>query len=185
MDKITSEMFFQAWVETVNSRKEHLLKIWRQKKEFTLYVKGNEAAMIKEVADKLNLSCYHSDYYCLDTVFYKKEDLVPDLPEGSYWLRDVRVAFEHENDCNYKLYEEVSHLLITNCDLRVLVTYPSDDGRKNDSSKTLSNLRKVIQGNRQSQKISDDESFLVIFGSEGDFSWDGYVYKQDNWKLLR
>jgi len=43
-------------------------------------------------------------------------------------------------------------------------------------------LHKVIQGSRQSQTISDDESFLVIFGFESDFSWDGYVYKQDNWK---
>jgi hypothetical protein len=132
---------------------------------------------MKEVADKLHLLCYHSDYYSLDTVFYKEDDLVPGRPAVSYWLRDIRIAFEHENNFNSGLYREVSNLLITNCDLRVLVTCPNGDGHEQ-----LEYLHKVIQGSRQSQTISDDESFLVIFGFESDFSWDGYVYKQDNWK---
>lgn len=185
MDRISSNMFLQAWLETVHNRKEQLLKIWRRAREFTSHVKGDDASIMKEVADKLHLSCYHSDYYCLDTVLYKEEDLVPGRPQGSYWFRDIRVAFEHENNFNSGLYQEVSHLLITNCDLRVLVTYPNDDGQEQ-----LDYLHNVIQGNRQSQIISDDESFLIIFGSliicgsESDFSWDGYVYKQDDWKRL-
>jgi hypothetical protein len=179
MEKVTSKMFFHAWRETVHNRKEHLLKIWRRATEFTSHVKGDDASIIKEVADKLNLICYYSDYYSLDAVLYKEEDLAPGLPEGSYWFRDIRVAFEHENYFNCGLYKEVSHLLITNCDLRVLVTYPDDDGLEG-----LEYLHKVIQGNRQAQRISDDESFLVIFGGEVDFCWDGYVYKQDTWKPL-
>jgi hypothetical protein len=177
MNKISSTMFFQAWLETVHHRKEHVLNIWRHAKEFRSHLKGDDASIMKEVADKLHLLCYHSDYYSLDTVFYKEDDLVPGRPEVSYWLRDIRVAFEHENNFNSGLYREVSNLLITNCDLKVLVTYPNDDGREQ-----LDYLRKVIQGSRQSQTISDDECFLVIFGFESDFSWDGYVYKQDNWK---
>jgi hypothetical protein len=179
MNKISSIMFLQAWLETVHNRKEHLLKIWRHAKEFTSNVKGDDASIMKEVADKLNLFCYHNDYYSLDTVLYREEDLVPGRPQCTYWFRDIRVAFEHENNFNSGLYQEVSHLLITNCDLRVLVTYPIDDGQEE-----LDYLHEVIKGNRQSQTISDDECFLIIFGFEGDFSWDGYVYKQDNWKRL-
>ncbi len=178
-DKISARQFFQAWLDTVQGRKERMLSIWRQAKEFTSHVKGDDASIMKEIADKLNLICYHSDYYSLDTVLYKEEDLVPGRPQGSYWFRDIRVAFEHENNFNSGLYQEVSHLLITNCDLKVLVTYPNDDGQVE-----LEYLHKVIKGNRQSKAISDDESFLIIFGSESDFSWDGYVYKADDWKQI-
>ena len=173
-------MFFRAWLETVHNRKEHLLKIWRRAKEFTSHVKGDDSSIMKEVADKFNLLCYHRDYYSLDTVLYREEDLVPGRPQGSYWFRNIRVAFEHENNFNSGLYQEVSHLLITNCDLKVLVTYPTDD----DGSEQLTYLHEVIKGSKQSQTISDDESFLIIFGFESGFGWDGYVYKQDNWKRL-
>jgi hypothetical protein len=179
MDKITSQTFFQAWIETVQNRKEHLLNIWRKSIEFTSQVKGNESSIMKEVADKLNLICYYGDYYCIDTVLYKEEDLVPGLTPGNKWLRDIRVAFEHENNVNSGLFQEVSHLLITNCDLKVLVTYPNDDGTED-----LNFLHEVIKGNRQSNALSDDESFLIIFGSEINFGWEGYVYKEDNWKQL-
>lgn len=179
MDKISAQRFYQAWLDTVHLRKEHLLTIWRQAKIFTSHVKGDDASIMKEVADKLNLLCYHNDYYCIDTVLYKEEDLVPGRPQGSYWFRDIRVAFEHENNFNSGLYQEVSHLLITNCDLKVLVTYPIDDGQSE-----LEYLHTIIKGNRQSKAISDEESFLIIFGSEGDFGWEGFVYKEDNWKEI-
>ena len=180
-DKISSQSFFQVWLETVHNEKEHLLKIWRNNSAFTsAVVKGGEASIIKKVADKLELLCYCADYYSLDAILYKKEDLVPGLAEGQYWFRDIRVAFEHENFVNSGLHHEVSHLLITNCDLKVLVTYPNDDAKKH-----LDDLHRIIQGNRQSQTLSDDESFLIILGYEGDFSWDGYSFKQSAWKKLQ
>lgn len=179
MDKINSLTFFQAWFETVQNRKEHLLKIWRQNTEFTSHIKSDDNSVILEVANKLNLLCYPYDYYSIDTILYKKEDLVPGLNEGQYWFRDIRVAFEHENYFNSGLYKEVSHLLITNCDLRVLVTYPNDDGQEE-----LKYLHGIINGHRQSKIISDEESFLIIFGGEAGFIWEGYVYKEDNWKQI-
>ena len=179
MDKISAQQFYQAWIDTVQLRKEHLLSIWRQAKIFTSHVKGDDASIMKEVADKLNLLCYHNDYYSIDTVLYKEEDLVPGRPQGSYWFRDIRVAFEHENNFNSGLYKEVSHLLITNCDLKVLVTYPIDDGQSE-----LEYLHTIIKGNRQSKAISDEESFLIIFGSESDFGWEGFIYKNNNWQQI-
>lgn len=182
INKVTALQFFQAWIDTVQGRKEHLLSIWRQAKEFTSQVKGDDASLMKEIADKLNLVCYHSDYYFLDTVLYKEEDLVPGRPQGSYWFRDIRVAFEHENNFNSGLYQEVSHLLITNCDLKVLVTYPPNDDKE---IYQLNNLLDIIKGSRQSRIISDNESFLIIFGYEADFSWIGYVYKESGWKQIK
>lgn len=181
MDKISSQDFFQAWVDTVNNRKEHLLGIWRRAREFTTCVKGDEASIMHEVATKLNLKCYHNDYYFIDTVLYKEEDLVPDRPQGSYWFRDMRVAFEHENNFRSGLYQEVSHLLITNSDLKVLVTYPNTD---EEAEEGLQYLHKVINGNRHSRTLNEEESFLIIFGSESGFIWEGYVYKESEWKQI-
>jgi len=179
MEKITSLAFYNAWIESVNNRKEHLLKIWRNPKEYTLHIKGDENCLIEEVSEKLDLICYPRDYYSIDTILYKQEDLVPKIKDGTYWVRDIRVAFEHENNFNGGLYQEVSHLLLINADLKVLVTYPNGE-----TETELNYLHEIIKGNRYSKAISDDESFLIIFGYENGFAWEGFVYKEDNWKSI-
>jgi hypothetical protein len=179
MEKISSSAFYNAWFETVNGRKEHLLKIWRTWNEYTLHIKGDENCIIEEVAQKLNLLCYPRDYYAIDTILYKQEDLVPKINEGTYWFRDIRVAFEHENNFNGGLYQEVSHLLIVNADLKVLVTYPNGETKSQ-----LNYLHEIITGNRQSKTIAEEESFLIIFGYENEFAWEGFVYKEEGWKRL-
>jgi hypothetical protein len=179
METINSRMFYKAWLDTVKGRKETMLKIWNSNKEFTRYIKGGTDSVMDGVAKKLELICYHADYYSIDSILYKKEDLVEGLGENNYWLRDMRVAFEHENNCNSGLFQEVSHLLITNCDLRVLVTYPN-----NHEKDHLDFLHKVIKGNRHSSTIASDESFLVIFGYQKGFEWDGYIYKDNDWQII-
>lgn len=176
MSKISSKIFFETWLNTVSNRKDHLLKIWRNSKEFTSYIKGDENSVIEEVANKLDLLCYPRDYYSIDTILYKPEDKTPNINPNSYWFRNIRVAFEHENNFNSGLYQEVSHLLITNCEIRVLVTYPNDD-----TTDELKYLHEIISGSTQSQLISDEESFLIIFGYESDFSWEGFIYSKSNW----
>jgi hypothetical protein len=93
----------------------------------------------------------------------------------------LRVAFEHENNFKGGLYQEVSHLLITNCDLRVLVTYPNDGAANPKTKKEMDYLHEIIRGSRQGESISTDESFLLIFGYENGFAWEGYIYKQTAW----
>ncbi len=114
MDNISSSTFFNAWVEAVNAKKDHLLSIWRQAKVFTSYIKGDEDSLLSEVSKKLDLLCYTRDYYSIDAVFYKAEDKVPNLPEEWYWFRDLRIAFEHENSFSSGLYKEVAHLMLIN-----------------------------------------------------------------------
>lgn len=179
MDKIKSQTFFQVWLDTVKNRKDHLLKIWKISKEFTSYIKGDDNCVIDEVASRLNLLCYPRDYYSIDTLLYKQEDLVHKIKEGNFWFKDIRVAFEHENNFKSGLYQEVSHLLLINADLKVLVTYPNED-----TADELKYLHEIISSNRQSKLISADESFLLIFGYEKGFEWEGFIYKEDNWRQI-
>lgn len=179
MERITAFEFYNAWIDCVENRKQHLLENWRSPKEYTVLIKGNENCLLEEVGKKLNLLCYSRDYYSIDSILYKKEDLVPQIKEGTYWFRDIRVAFEHENNFNRALYQEVSHLLIVNADLKVLVSYPNKDAYAE-----LKYLHEIIRGNRQSKAIADNESFLIIFGYENNFIWEGLVYKEEGWKRI-
>jgi hypothetical protein len=63
--------------------------------------------------------------------------------------------------------------------LRVLVTYPNED-----TENELKYLHEIISGNRQAKSISDEESFLIIFGYETGFEWEGFMYKEENWKRI-
>lgn len=179
MERIKATEFYSLWLETVFNRKEELLKIWRNAQDFTYYIKGSENSVVNEIGQKLGLLTYPQDYYSIDAIFYKPEDLTPKIKPNTYWFRDIRIAFEHENNFKSGLYQEVSHLLITNCDLRVLVAYP--DYEPDDM---LTELHEIIKGNRNSKMNSDEENFLIIFGYEKGFEWEGYVYKESNWKKL-
>jgi hypothetical protein len=179
MKKTSASFFFSSWIDTVENRKEELLKNWRKAKEFTYLIKGSENSVVDEIARKLDLLTYPQDYYSIDTIFYKPEDLTPNRRPNTYCLRDMRIAFEHENAFNSGLYQEVSHLLIINCDLRVLVAYPNYE-----PDEMLSQLHEIIKGNRNSIENSDKENFLIIFGYHTGFAWEGYVYKENDWKKL-
>ncbi|MDV7138235.1 hypothetical protein R3X28_05075 [Maribacter sp. TH_r10] len=180
MENISARDFYRLWIDTVTENKAELLGLWRNPTEFTYYIKGSDNSIISQIGHKMDLKTYEQDYYSIDTVFYKQEDLVPHLAEGNFWFRDIRIAFEHENSFNNKLYQEVSHLLITNCDLRVLVAYPPSD----TPIGTLNSLHEIIKGNRNSKTNSDLENFLLIFGYENQFSWEGFIYKQQGWKEI-
>lgn len=178
-ERITASQFYKVWVDIVSERKEHLLSIWRNAKEYTNNIKNDDNSVINEVASRLNLLCYPRDYYSIDTILYKQADKVPGLNSNNYWFRDIRVAFEHENNFKGGLFQETSHLVITNCDLRVLVSYPN--GSTDDE---LKYLHDIILGNRHAKSIADNEGFLIIFGYERDFEWEGFVFTTDSWRKL-
>nr|WP_322623749.1 hypothetical protein [uncultured Flavobacterium sp.] len=179
---ITSKIFFEKWIETVTEDEENLSKNWRNNRKITELIIRDENSIICKIAKKLNLLCYNQDYYCLDAIFYLPEDKVINLPDYYYWFQNIRIAFEHENHFNSGLYQEVSHLLITNCDLRVLVTYPNGDEKEEYE---LNYLHKIISQNPSNTDISQKESFIIIFGYENNFEWIGYIYKKDGWKIIK
>lgn len=178
--EITSNLFFEKWIKVVNERNVLLKEIWRQNTDFTYQIIKEENSILIQIASELELKCYNQDYYCLDAVFYKPEDRVPGIPENHYWLHNFRIAFEHENNFNSGLYKEVSHLLITNCELKVLVTYPNGE-----TETQLKYLHQVISANKHKDQISSSENFLMIFGYESNFEWEGYIYKTEGWKRIR
>lgn len=171
--------FFKEWLQIVNLHKEEMLKVWRKNKELTYFVKGSDNSIIGQVAKKFDLLAYEQDYYSIDAILYEKNDLTPKIKENTFWFRDIKVAFEHENNFKSGLYQEVSHLLITNCELKVLVTYP--DYEPDDE---LKYLHEIIKGTRHSLELSNKESFLIIFGYENGFQWEGYIYKEDKWEKI-
>jgi hypothetical protein len=181
----TSSEFLKAWVETVDANKDILLKEWRHARTFTNLINSNDECILKQVGDKLNLKCYPHDYYFLDSVLYDDSDLVPRIPENNYWFRQVKVAFEHENVFKSGLYKEVSHLLLTNSDLKVMVTYPSYEAHEESTLAEMNYLHEIIKGCSTQKDLSDNESFLLIFGSEAGFVWEAFVYKEEDWKRIR
>jgi hypothetical protein len=180
MKNINAKDFLIAWLRVVTraeNRKE-LLTVWRNFSDFTSLIMRNENSILEQVGKEVELKAYQQDYYSIDAILYKDDDLVPTRRENTYWFRDIQVAFEHENTFNSGLYQEVSHLLITNCQLKVLVAYPDNDD--NEVVK-LNYLHEIIKGTRYSKELSDKENFLIIFGYENGFEWIGHIYKEDGW----
>ena len=183
MGKITAQEFFKNWIKVINSMKDELVPLWRQSTIITSKVRSwDEKSVLMRVANELKLKCYPQDYYSIDAVFYKDEDLAPGSPSDSYWFRNIRVAFEHENIFNKKLYEEISHLLITVCELRVLVAYPQYPFKEMEE---FGSFHKIIQETTQSKAISEEQSFLLICGYETGYTWEGFTYDEnEKWKQV-
>ena len=178
--EVTSKKFYTAWKTIVEERKREIVSLWNDDlKAYTNLVIGSDNSIVLNVAKLLGLHCYNSDYYSIDSIFYCDEDLVPGIQPDTWWFRDIRIAFENENNFDSGLFQEVSHLLITDCDLRVLVTYPN--GRKEQE---MEYLHKVISGNRSSKIMSEKENVLLIFGYGDPYRWEGHVYKEDGWKAV-
>ena len=173
---ITAKEFFNKWKDVVKQRQKILENNWRNNALFTNEIINKDNSVIEEIATELGLLSYTSNYYSIDTILYSKEDLVPKINENTYWFKEIKVAFEHENRYDKNLYQEVSHLLITRCDMRVLVSY-----HPHDKEPISDYLHEIIKGTSFEKEISDNESFLLILGYENKFQWEGFVYKSEKW----
>jgi hypothetical protein len=179
---ITSTDFFAAWVETCDQRLLLLSSAWSNCPLFTAHILDEPKSVIKTLAEHFKLECY-CGYYCIDAILFHYRDRVPAAPPGQTWVRGIRVGFEHENFFASGLFQEVSHLLITQCDLRVLVSYPDSDDQV---APELERLHSIISGTDQSESISQARSFLFITGERnpatGAIKWHGRVYEREGWQ---
>ncbi|HEY1045230.1 MAG TPA: hypothetical protein VGF79_02250 [Bacteroidia bacterium] len=175
MSTITSEAFYNAWKEAVKADQDYLLKIWRNNRDFTYKMMGDEDSMISKVAKKLGLESYEQDYYSIDSILYKKGDLINNPYRAMYWFKEIRVAFEHENSFNRGILEEVAHLLITNAELKVLVTYPNDT-----PIEELKEIYEIIRSSGHSKSLTEKQNFMIIFGYEPKFEWEFFIYDENN-----
>lgn len=180
------EFFFNAWCETINNDKKEFKKKLLNWKEYWYNASAKTGLMESEIyhdlATELSLKCY-VQYYYIDAVFYSpKEDLTPGIPPNTTALRKIRIALEHENNFNHNLYQELSHLLLINCDLRVIVSYPNNY----DQTDVREHLLRIISTD-PALKI-ENESVLLIFGVRGkasDIYWEGYKYKDRKWEIIK
>lgn len=181
--KLTAQDFFKHWVEACNQRREVLLRDFKNSSLFTAHMLTDNNSVIDAVAKGMGLQSY-SGYYCLDAILFKKDDRVPGSPPNTTWVRRIRVAFDHENYFNSGLFQEVSHLLITDCDLRVLVSYHPENDSVFDYQKKY--LHQIIKGSDRSNQISEASSFLFIIenGTPASFAWEAYLFKWDHWHRL-
>lgn len=175
--------FFNLWIDACVERNEKLVKDWSNGPLFTAHIFTEPDAVIEAVAKRLSLKCY-CGYYSIDAILFKEDDLVPGIPLGTTWVRRIRLALEHENYFNSGLFQEVSHLLITDCDLRVVVSYP---GNPDELRNQLEYLRTVIAGSDRSKQIADSGAFLFIAGwrdVQTAISWHGYIFEDIQWRKL-
>ncbi|MBN8461165.1 MAG: hypothetical protein J0M04_25355 [Verrucomicrobia bacterium] len=176
-----AERFFGAWIAATSGMKPELVDNWRNAAAFTSLVKSNDDCVLRRVANSLGLQCYPHDYYSTDAILFRDRDRVEGAPVNSTWLSGAEVCFEHENFVRSGLYKEVSHLLLMNAGLKVLVTYPI--GGVDDPE--IENVRSVIQGSRHQAEVAKDRSFLLILGYETGFAWEGFVYGKDGgWERI-
>jgi hypothetical protein len=167
-----SKEFFQCWKDICNENKEILKETWHYPSKYTFAVlKNGKSGIVGKVADKLGKEVYY-EYYALDAVFYDEHDFVkPELLDTKpyrtdYWLKRIRVAFEHENNPHIA-YQEISHLLTTNADMKVLVTYIGES----DTGKYAENLSAITNG-------ITTAGILLILGFQNeskDINWEGYI----------
>ncbi|MCB9197538.1 MAG: hypothetical protein H6600_03705 [Flavobacteriales bacterium] len=170
--------FYQSWLKQVELERDELMSIWRKPKDFTEKVIRQENGILMNIAKDLQLECYNVDYYCLDSVFYLNENVINNNA-NSFYLKQIEIAFEHENFFNENLFREVGHLLITNCKLRVLVTYPNDN-----EETIMERIREEIDSVEIRSELERNAGFLIILGYENQFQWKGYLYHSKEWISL-
>lgn len=183
---LTPESFFRAWRNVCQANRDRLLENWENGGHYTSVIFGDRNQSITVlVGTELGLECY-SNYYSLDAVYFRRSDdavTSPTAPEGSTWLQNIRIAFEHENYFRSGLFQETSHLMITRAELRVLVTYPEayDEAEVDEE---LSRLAAII-----TRSGLPDPAFLLIMGKRtgvgrGDWSgihWIGRKFAAQGW----
>lgn len=175
-----AKKFASEWLNVFRSRESEINLVRRGSREYTKLIISSENSVVLDLAKRLELECFNGDYYYIDSVFYKKNDLIPDISHGCY-LKDIRIAFEHENDFNSGLFQEVSHLLQTKCNLKVLVSYPETLAQ---AESELDYLYSIIKSSENSDFISGKEEFLVLFNFGEATHWRSWIYSQNGWKLI-
>ena len=181
----TAQEFYKLWLDVTKTQQAKVFETFTNNPVYTSTLIYDENSIIKNIAKNLGLISYN-DYYCLDVVLFKENDLVPLIPKGQTWIRKIRIAFENENFFRSGLFQEVGHLLITNCDLRVIVSYPNGDEELDDE---LKRLHGIIAGVDIAKSIAQENSFLFIVGwldvPSKEVLFDGYVYKDEKWERLK
>jgi len=178
-NKVTNQEFFETWKKVCNKNEKMLIKLSDFPTDYTNLILKNDNCIIEQIADKFGMET-SPEYYQIDAVLCKQSDYFQCQSEHKtwgartgYWLNQIRVAFEHENNLK-SAYQEIAHLLTTNAVTKILVTYAEKEKTGNhakDFCKLIDNLD------------SYEPYIMVIFGcynkTENKYEWIGYELKKD------
>jgi uncharacterized protein (DUF2147 family) len=174
---MTGEQFFEIWKRVCKKHETQLVKKWNSLPAYTDVIfesaGRNIPGIVKQIGEIIDMTVFR-EYYHLDAVFYDEGDLVKKAPPNKtwgnrtgVWLRKMPIAFEHENNVG-SAYQEVSHLITTNAEMKVLVTYADET----DTDNCATDFQSIVEG-------VDTKPILVIFGYQGEskdtIEWEGYV----------
>lgn len=168
--------FYSSWKKVIIDRQTEAFEYWDSKREFTNFIIHSDSSVLLDIAKQINIECYNADYYSIDSIFYKQEDRLPG--HDGYYFTNIRIAFEHENDFNSGLFQEVCHLLQVNSELKVLVSYPKNSEVE---AQELQKLHDIISKSRQAAEIATNEGFLIIMGHGEPYEWKGWLYDSQGW----
>lgn len=176
---ISNIEYFKIWKDICKINKSNLLKNWNKAGEYTKIILKYENSITYQVARALSLKI-HYEYYSVDAIYYVDEDCVKENAKnktwtqtnGGNWLTKFKIVFEHENIPYGKngAYQEISHLINLNSELKVLVTYRDKEIIRD----FIEDLNSIILND-----ILDETSILVIVGykENNEIIWKGYVLK--------
>lgn len=178
---ISAKEFFDAWV-TVYSDEKHQKNLnfhWSNKTGYTKEI----ANVCVDVATYLDLECWTENYYFIDHVFYKEDEKIQE-PNGTTYLINPVVVFEHENDSN-KFYTEVAHHLMLKSDIYVIVSYY----KKHINNNYMNKILELINQSNNASELKEKQNFLIILGEEdaADISkdyWKGFIFNGDDWNYI-
>jgi hypothetical protein len=167
--------FFRLWKVVCEPRSSKLLALWDRRREYTSEIFDRDDSIVSVLSMQMGLKA-HNNYYSIDTIFFDEvQDRVHCAPLGQTWVHNIKIAFEHEHVFPIGLFQEVSHLLITRADLRVLVSYPNN---KDELQAELVNLGKVIS---DSDMGKSNPNFLLITGQRDNLKtrieWSAFSFQ--------
>lgn len=178
-NKISYNEFLSIWKKICKANEKKILKNWDKAGEFTKIVLKGENSITYQIAKALKMNIKY-EYYFVDAIYYSDEDCVKENPKnktwiqtnGGIWLTKFKIVFEHENIPYGKngVYQEISHLINLNSELKVLVTYRDKEIIK----EFIEDMNSII-----TKDVLDDTPILAIVGYEENCNiiWNGYILK--------
>lgn len=176
------EIFFNSWITTTKLRQDIIIENWNYESQLSSVIMYDDQSVLSEISKQLNLNVYF-EYYKLDAILFKNSDRVSVAPSSQTWISSIQIAFEHENYINSGLFQEASHLMITDCNLAVLVTYPNYE---NEINREIKILHKLIQESLIGKETISSKNFLLIFGwkIKRNVYWVGCEFKENDWGIV-
>jgi hypothetical protein len=174
---VSPEEFNAAFLGVSRRREAEIAAVWEDWPRFTELALDGKNGLLATVAQELGLQ-YCQEYWNIDAIMYEKLDTENFPPDGGWngylMAEQLAVVIEHENNVG-TAQEEMNKLSVYNSPLKVLFTYPEEEGVEDCSRMYADILRRADVFN----DFTLHRRHLVIFGfmPKQDVRWESYVYR--------